>query len=182
VSLLSAGLECAAIASIQSTASPTDSVYGLALGCLASVAYTDARLQVRMPASLSFSEACTLPIVCCTAFLALGEVAQIRARQRVLIHATSGGVGLAALEFAYRHYSIVSGSVGRPAKLAYLRSCGVACIASTRNVQAFITGSAICLASARLQSVCSALSQAFISASLVLLNGSGLYLEVSTLE
>ena len=58
--------------------------------------------------------ACTLPILWCTIRLALAECMQLAAKQGILIHASTGGVGLVAHEFAQRIGAAVSGSVGLP--------------------------------------------------------------------
>ena len=54
------------------------------------------------PASLTFEEAASLPLVALTAWQALVEIGKLRAGQRVLIHAGSGGVGSVAIQLA-RH-------------------------------------------------------------------------------
>jgi len=61
------GLECAAIvrAAGERVAhlASGDPVCGMAMGCLASIVHTNARLQVPMPSALTFEEACALPIL-----------------------------------------------------------------------------------------------------------------------
>ncbi len=56
------------------------------------------------PANITFEEAASLPLVALTAWQALVEVGKLRAGQRVLIHAGSGGVGSVAIQLA-RHLS-----------------------------------------------------------------------------
>ena len=53
-----------------------------------------------MPDGLSFEEAATLPLVHCTAFHALKNVARAQPGQTVLIHAAAGGVGQSAIQLA----------------------------------------------------------------------------------
>ena len=131
-----------------------------------------------MPPSLSFQGACTLPILWCTARLALAECARLRARQHILIPATTGGIGLVALEFVERVGSVASGSAGRPSKVAYLHLLGVPSVASSRDASAFTLGRVARLNGSRLHVVVSALTKGFIPASLVLLSDHGCYLEV----
>lgn len=54
------------------------------------------------PASLSFEEAASLPLVALTAWQALVDIGRLGAGQSVLIHAGSGGVGSIAIQLA-RH-------------------------------------------------------------------------------
>ena len=53
-----------------------------------------------VPDSLSFSEAASLPVVFCTAYHALVDLARLEYGQSVLIHAAAGGVGQAAIQVA----------------------------------------------------------------------------------
>lgn len=62
------------------------------------VALPEAALA-RIPASLSFEEAASLPLVALTAWQAL-ELAGLREGQRVLIHAGAGGVGSISIQLA----------------------------------------------------------------------------------
>ena len=54
-----------------------------------------------IPASMSFEQAAALPTSFGTARLALFEVGQLKAGQRVLIHAAAGGVGSMAVQLAH---------------------------------------------------------------------------------
>jgi NADPH:quinone reductase-like Zn-dependent oxidoreductase len=53
---------------------------------------------VPLPDKLSFAEGAALPVVWLTAWHMLVELANLRAGQRVLIHAAAGGVGTAAVQ------------------------------------------------------------------------------------
>lgn len=55
---------------------------------------------VKIPDELPYEEACGFPSVNTTAFYALSDVAQLKAGEKVLIHAATGGVGQAAVIFA----------------------------------------------------------------------------------
>ena len=83
-----------------------------------------------------------------------------------------------SLELAQLTGADASGSVGRPSKVAYLRSHGVVFVASSRDAATFVRGAASCLTGMRLHAVLSALSKSFIPASLTLLNDLSCYLEV----
>ena len=52
------------------------------------------------PATVTFEEAASLPLVALTAWQALVEKGRVRAGQRVLIHGGAGGVGTIAIQLA----------------------------------------------------------------------------------
>ena len=64
---------------------------------------------MQLPAALDLVAASSLPIVYPTAWLALYELAQLKAGDRVLVSAAAGGVGLAALELARLRGAIAVG-------------------------------------------------------------------------
>ena len=76
-----------------------DRVLGLMAG-LGSVAVTDARVLVKIPAGWSFTRAASVPVAFATAYYALVDLAGLRAGESVLIHAGTGGVGMAAIQVA----------------------------------------------------------------------------------
>ena len=69
-------------------------------GVLSEYALADARLLARKPSNLSMQEAATLPLVGITAWNALVDRAKVGAGQKVLVHASCGGVGHIALQLA----------------------------------------------------------------------------------
>src|SRR6202008_2362057 len=75
------------------------------------------------PAGTSHEEAAALPLVGLTAWHALGEIAQLRPGQRVLIHGAGGGLGHVAVQLAKHLGAEVVGtaSVG---KHDFLRGLG----------------------------------------------------------
>lgn len=93
-------------------------------GAFAEVVDADARLVVRKPASLSFSEAACIPIPAATAWTAIVDAAKAQPGSRIFINGCSGAVGSAAVQLALAHGAHVSGSCG-PASLASVRSAGV---------------------------------------------------------
>jgi NADPH2:quinone reductase len=76
-----------------------------------------------LPTNVSFEQGATLGIPYLTAYRALFQLAQARAGETVLIHGASGGVGIAAVQFAKAHGLQVLGtaSTGKGRSLA-LRS------------------------------------------------------------
>ncbi len=69
-------------------------------GVLSEYALADARLLSKKPSNLSMVESATLPLVGITAWNALIDRAQVRAGQKVLVHASCGGVGQVGLQLA----------------------------------------------------------------------------------
>ncbi|MFF7945186.1 beta-ketoacyl synthase N-terminal-like domain-containing protein, partial [Nocardia gamkensis] len=76
---------------------PGDRVFGFLSG-VGSVVVVDCRLLVGMPAGWSFARAAAVPAVFATAFYGLVDVAGARPGETVLVHAATGGVGLAAVQ------------------------------------------------------------------------------------
>jgi NADPH:quinone reductase-like Zn-dependent oxidoreductase len=64
------------------------------------------------PTNATFEEAASLPLVALTAWQALVEIGRLRANQRVLIHAGSGGVGTVAIQLAHHLGATVFTTVG----------------------------------------------------------------------
>ncbi|MGW4775012.1 SDR family NAD(P)-dependent oxidoreductase, partial [Nocardia sp. NPDC004278] len=84
---------------------PGDRVMGLADGGVGPITVTDCRAVARIPAGWSFTEAAAIPIVFLTAYYALKDLADVRAGEKLLIHAATGGVGMAAIQLA-RHWGL----------------------------------------------------------------------------
>lgn len=81
---------------------------------------------VPIPDSLTFAEAAAIPVNYLTAWIALVEMARVRAGDRVLVHSAAGGVGIAAIQITHRYGATVLGLVGTPEKAEFLRGIGVA--------------------------------------------------------
>ncbi|MBO0884883.1 MAG: polyketide synthase dehydratase domain-containing protein, partial [Mycobacterium sp.] len=79
-----------------------DRVTGLFPVGTGTIATTDARLLMEIPSGWSYTDAATAPVVFTTAHYALCTLAKARSGQRVLVHAATGGVGMAAVQLA-RH-------------------------------------------------------------------------------
>ena len=72
------------------------------IGAFAEFAVVREGAAALKPTNVTFEEAASLPLVALTAWQALVEIGKLRANQRVLIHAGSGGVGSVAIQLA-RH-------------------------------------------------------------------------------
>ncbi|MFF1797547.1 polyketide synthase dehydratase domain-containing protein, partial [Kitasatospora sp. NPDC058263] len=111
-----------------------DRVMGVAAGGFGPVAVTDARQLVRIPEGWTFAEAASVPVAFMTAWYALVELAEAEAGQRVLVHAGTGGVGMAAVQLA-RHLGLEVFATASPAKWPVLAAMGLdeAHISSSRD-------------------------------------------------
>jgi acyl transferase domain-containing protein/acyl carrier protein len=94
----------------------------------------DATLAVRQPVNLNAVQAATLPTAFLTSAYTLMNVAKIRSGDRVLIHAGTGGVGLAAVQIAQRAGAEIFATAGSEPKRAYLRELGVPHIFDSRTL------------------------------------------------
>jgi NADPH:quinone reductase-like Zn-dependent oxidoreductase len=70
------------------------------MGGLAERVVADESVVAKKPARASFEEAAAVPLAGLTALQALRDVAELKAGQRVLIHAGAGGVGSLAIQIA----------------------------------------------------------------------------------
>ena len=111
-----------------------DQVIACGPGSLASHLTIDANLVVRKPADMTLEEAATVPIAFLTAHYALHVLGRMQSGDRVLIHAATGGVGLAALQMARRAGAEVLATAGSPAKRRLLRALGVRHVMDSRSV------------------------------------------------
>jgi NADPH:quinone reductase-like Zn-dependent oxidoreductase len=83
-----------------------------------------ARQLTLVPQGLSLQEAAATPLAALTAWQALVDTAQLRAGQRVLIHAAAGGVGHLAVQIAKAHGAYVIGTA-RSQHHDHLRDLGL---------------------------------------------------------
>lgn len=106
-------------------------VYGFMQGAFASRFNVPAQLLAPIPARVSAVDAATIPAAALTARLAF-DWAQLKPGDRVLIHAASGGVGLAAIQMAQQHGAVVFATASAY-KRATLRKLGVEYVYDSRS-------------------------------------------------
>src|SRR5262249_15179308 len=122
-----------------------------------------------------------VPIAWLTAALALEGAAQLRRGERVLIHAATGGVGLAAVHLAQRAGAVVFATASTPEKQTLLRAYGVTHIFSSRTgdfaaaIQELTDGQGVDV-------VLNSLSGALIDASLAAIAPQGRFIELGKRE
>ncbi|BBX61829.1 polyketide synthase [Mycobacterium saskatchewanense] len=100
-----------------------DRVMGLFPDGTGTLAVTDERLLVKVPAGWSHTAAATTSVVFATAFYALRDLAGVRPAQRILVHAAAGGVGMAAVQLA-RHWGLEVFATASRGKWDTLRAMG----------------------------------------------------------
>lgn len=79
---------------------PGDRVMAIGAGMIASQVVTNENLVSRLPSSLDWIAAASLPVAFATAYQALVVSAKLQAEDSVLIHCATGGVGQAAVQIA----------------------------------------------------------------------------------
>lgn len=103
---------------------PGDRVMGLLRGAFGPIAVTDARTVIPIPDGWDFRRAAATPVAFLTAWYGLVDLAGLRAGERVLIHAATGGVGMAAVQIA-RHLGAEVYATASPGKHPVLAEMGV---------------------------------------------------------
>jgi len=132
------GLECAGVVralgpGVEGIA-VGDRVAGFATAALASRVVTRADAVIAIPPDISFAAAATLPVAFVTARYSLLTLARLKPGESVLIHAASGGVGLAAIQTAKARGATVIATAGSAAKRAFLRLVGADHVCDSREL------------------------------------------------
>jgi acyl transferase domain-containing protein/acyl-CoA synthetase (AMP-forming)/AMP-acid ligase II/acyl carrier protein len=110
-----------------------DRILAMTPGSFSQYVTVDANLVVSIPESLSFAEAATIPGAFLTAYYGLHHLAKIQPGEKVLIHAATGGVGLAAVHLAQAKGAEIFATAS-PSKGDFLRSLGVKHIMNSRTL------------------------------------------------
>jgi len=110
-----------------------DRVIAMAAGSFARHVVARQELVRPLPRGVTTIEGAAIPIAYLTAGYALEQLAQIKASDRVLIHAAAGGVGLAAVQLALRAGAEVFATAGSATKRARLRAMGIRHVLDSRN-------------------------------------------------
>jgi acyl transferase domain-containing protein/NADPH:quinone reductase-like Zn-dependent oxidoreductase/acyl carrier protein len=175
------GLECAgtvhAIGVGVEGIAVGDRVVGFAPQALASRAVTRADAVIPIPAEVSFTAAATLPVAFVTARYALDTLARVAPGEHVLIHAASGGVGLAEIQIAKQRGAIVIATAGSAAKRAFLRLVGADQVCDSREL-GFVDAVRTATGRAGVDVVLNSLSGDGMVASLDLLKPFGRFVEL----
>lgn len=115
----------AAVGSAVTHLRPGDPVIaGTYFGGYASRVTIPARQVFALPRSIALEPGAALPVAYFTAQLAVGEMARVRAGDRVLIECATGGVGVLAMQLAKHAGAEVTGLTTSPHKKAFIEQHG----------------------------------------------------------
>ncbi len=132
------GMECAGrvvrVGARVEDLAPGAEVLALAPRAFASRVVTRQELVVPNP-GLDASRAAGIPVAFLTAAVGLEVLAGLKAGERVLIHAGTGGVGQAAIQIAQQIGAEIFATAGSPEKRALLRELGVLHVFDSRSLR-----------------------------------------------
>jgi acyl transferase domain-containing protein/NADPH:quinone reductase-like Zn-dependent oxidoreductase/NADP-dependent 3-hydroxy acid dehydrogenase YdfG/acyl carrier protein len=142
------------------------------------VAVVDHRRIACVPSGWSYAQAAAVPAVFLTAYYALAHAARVTAGERVLVHAATGGLGMAAVQLA-KHWGLDVYATASPGKWEVLRSMGFDDnhIANSRTVE-FEQKFSVATDGAGMDVVLDSLKEEFVDASLRLLPRGGRFIEL----
>lgn len=180
------GYECAgeilSVGSQVSSVKPGDKVIVMGQGLFGGEVLVKEIQVYLLPKSLTVEQGASLPIVYITANYALNELAKIKKGQSVLIHAATGGVGLAAIAFA-KLKGVTIYATTSAAKQAYLKeSCDIQHVYDSRSphfgeqILTDTQGKGVDIV------LNSLTGEGFIAASLSCLKKEGVFLEIGKLN
>ena len=154
-----------------------DAVLGL-LGVVGSEAVVDARLVTAVPPGWSLAQAAGVPVVFLTALYGLSVLAGLKSGERVLVHAATGGVGMAAVQLA-RYWGAEVFATASRGKWDTLRAMGFDDdhIGDSRSLE-FEEKFLAVTEGAGVDVVLDSLAGEFVDASLRLLVGGGRFIEM----
>ncbi len=158
-----------------------DDVIATGQGCFGSYLVTEARFVVPKPAALSFEAAATVPFAFMTAHHALVALGRLERGERVLIHAGTGGVGMAAIQIAQRIGAEIFATAGSEEKRSYLRSLGIKHVFDSRSIR-FAEEIKAVTGGGGVDVVLNSLAGEFIPASASVLSPQGRFLEIGKRE
>ncbi|MEO9590234.1 SDR family NAD(P)-dependent oxidoreductase [Rhodopirellula bahusiensis] len=111
-----------------------DEVIAVAPGGFATHVLVNAALVAKAPEAIDLVDASAIPVAWLTADHAMNTCARLRNDESILIHAASGGVGLAAIEVAQELGVEVFATAGSDLKRDHVRSMGVEHVHDSRSL------------------------------------------------
>jgi NADPH:quinone reductase-like Zn-dependent oxidoreductase len=157
---------------------PGDRVMGIIPGSFGPLAVVDQRLITPVPDGWSYEQAATAPVAFTTAYHGLADLARLGLGDRVLVHAASGGLGMAAVQLA-RHLGAEVYGTASPGKWPVLHAMGLdeEHIASSRTLD-FEEKFRAATGGQGVDVVLDSLKDEFVDASLRLLPRGGRFVEM----
>jgi thioester reductase-like protein len=160
---------------------PGDRVAGLAPYCFRSFVTVHRKKVFTLPKRMSFSDAATLPTVFLTAHYAINELARMQKGESILIHAGTGGVGMAAIQVAQRLGLEIFATAGSIEKRKMLRDMGVPHVLNSRTLE--FADQIMEITDGRgVDAVLNSLAREFIPKSLSVLAPFGRFLEIGKID
>ncbi|MGO9151588.1 sulfolipid-1 biosynthesis phthioceranic/hydroxyphthioceranic acid synthase [Mycobacterium sp.] len=104
-------------------------------GCWGSFVTCDARLATAVPPGLTDAQAAAVTTAHATAWYGLHELARIKAKDKVLIHSATGGVGQAAIAIARTAGAEIFATAGSPKRRELLRDMGIEHVYDSRSIE-----------------------------------------------
>jgi polyketide synthase 5 len=104
-------------------------------GCWGSFVTCDARLATAVPPGLTDAQVAALTTAHATAWYGLHELARIKAKDKVLIHSATGGVGQAAIAIARSAGAEIFATAGNPKRRELLRDMGIEHVYDSRSIE-----------------------------------------------
>ena len=175
------GLECAgtivAVGESVTDLHSGDAVVAITAGTFQTYVTAKAVSIAQKPDNLSFAEAATIPITFMTAYYGLCHLAQMTRGDRVLIHAATGGVGMAAVQLAQQAGAEIFATAGSPEKRALLQSLGIKHVMNSRTLD-FADEILSLTGGAGVDVVLNSLSGEFVDKNLMALGRNGRFIEI----
>lgn len=160
---------------------PGDRVCGLAPYCFRTYVTIHRQMVFRIPQTVSFQAAATLPTAFLTAHYALNELARMQPGESVLIHAGTGGVGQAAIQVAQRLGLEIFATAGSVEKRQLLKEMRVAHVLNSRTLE--FADEILGITQGRgVDAVLNSLARDFIPKSLSVLAPFGRFLEIGKVD
>ncbi|MFZ1387986.1 MAG: SDR family NAD(P)-dependent oxidoreductase [Thiolinea sp.] len=112
-----------------------DAVIGFAPACFSTRVITRTTAVAHKPQAWNDEEAATVPTTFFTVYYALQHLAQLEPGERILIHGASGGVGLAAIQYARYRGAEVFATAGTDEKRDFVRLMGADHVLDSRSLK-----------------------------------------------
>ncbi|MBO0879152.1 MAG: SDR family NAD(P)-dependent oxidoreductase [Mycobacterium sp.] len=136
-----------------------------------------AEVVIPVPGGMTDVQAAGVPTAHLTAWYALTRVGRLTAGERILIHAGTGGVGLAAIAIARSLGAEVFATAGSDRKRSYLRDLGVQHVMNSRSMD-FVADTLTATGGEGVDMVLNCLSGPLLFAGLDVLNIGGRFIEI----